>query len=554
MGRHYSTIVLAGSFLVLLAVCILLFVQHTKQPAIVGVVVPHHDLVAPVRQSYLKQVAALFQPSTIVLVAPNHFDSGSASILTSTSSWVTSVGVLEADTVLITSTEVPVNHRALDGDHSVTGLLRDLKYYFPHAKIAPFMFRRDATYDEVKILVDSLSSSCRDCLVVASVDFSHTESAVLSSLHDEFTLRALNHANVTSLYNLAEVDSPESLAFLAMWAHIKGSTNFSLFSHTNSGYMTSTQYGEVTSHIIGGYGEGLLSIPHINSGKSLTFMIGGDAMFSRDVSEMHKARPYTAITQSLGERFFWGVDASIVNLEGVFTTTDDTSLIDAFPPKLIFPQSFVHALRYARIQGVAHANNHAGDGDRSETEHIVTNHDIAYVSGNSVMTREVGELKVAFISGSQLPPLVSIISVIEAYSQRGYKTVAYVHFGSEYEEVPNESQISKAKALIDAGADLVVGSHPHVVQPVGVYNGVPIVYSLGNFLFDQNFSIEVTEGLVLGGMFTESSVELFLLPINNYLKPSLDVRDISMMTTEWDGYIHPTKQWWYRFPLTNQLE
>ena len=59
------------------------------------------------------------------------------------------------------------------------------------------------------------------------------------------------------------------------------------------------------------------------------------------------------------------------------------------------------------------------------------------------------------------------------------------HWGIEYATQPNRQQVELARRMIDAGADLVVGTHPHVVQPVEEYNGRWIAYSLGNFIFDQ---------------------------------------------------------------------
>lgn len=64
--------------------------------------------------------------------------------------------------------------------------------------------------------------------------------------------------------------------------------------------------------------------------------------------------------------------------------------------------------------------------------------------------------------------------------------IAYMHFGNEYSKSPNEDQIKIAHELIDYGADVVLGSHPHVTQGIEVYNGKPIFYSLGNFIFDQS--------------------------------------------------------------------
>ena len=64
--------------------------------------------------------------------------------------------------------------------------------------------------------------------------------------------------------------------------------------------------------------------------------------------------------------------------------------------------------------------------------------------------------------------------------------VAYLHFGNEYSTSPNEDQIKIAHELIDYGADIVIGSHPHVTQGVEMYNGKPIFYSLGNCVFDMS--------------------------------------------------------------------
>jgi poly-gamma-glutamate capsule biosynthesis protein CapA/YwtB (metallophosphatase superfamily) len=63
--------------------------------------------------------------------------------------------------------------------------------------------------------------------------------------------------------------------------------------------------------------------------------------------------------------------------------------------------------------------------------------------------------------------------------------LAVLHWGREYRETPEPEQIVAAHALIDAGADALVGHHPHVVQRVELYRGRPILYSVGNFVFDQ---------------------------------------------------------------------
>lgn len=63
--------------------------------------------------------------------------------------------------------------------------------------------------------------------------------------------------------------------------------------------------------------------------------------------------------------------------------------------------------------------------------------------------------------------------------------LVYLHWGTEYTAQPGPEQRRQARQLIDCGADAVLGAHPHVVQPAELYRGRPILYSLGNFLFDQ---------------------------------------------------------------------
>jgi poly-gamma-glutamate synthesis protein (capsule biosynthesis protein) len=102
-------------------------------------------------------------------------------------------------------------------------------------------------------------------------------------------------------------------------------------------------------------------------------------------------------------------------------------------------------------------------------------------------------------AGVSSPPLSSITAQIVDLkaSQHADLVVVSLHWGIEYEQHSTTSQQLFAHALIDAGADLVVGHHPHVAQEVERYKGKYIAYSLGNFVFDQDFSLETMRGLML---------------------------------------------------------
>ena len=85
--------------------------------------------------------------------------------------------------------------------------------------------------------------------------------------------------------------------------------------------------------------------------------------------------------------------------------------------------------------------------------------------------------------------------------------IPFMHWGWENERVSNATQQALARLMIDAGADAVIGTHPHVVQDVALYNGKPIVYSLGNFVFDGFTDEANNTGWVLTLHLSKTGVE-----------------------------------------------
>jgi poly-gamma-glutamate synthesis protein (capsule biosynthesis protein) len=94
--------------------------------------------------------------------------------------------------------------------------------------------------------------------------------------------------------------------------------------------------------------------------------------------------------------------------------------------------------------------------------------------------------------------------------------IVQMHGGTEYTHQPTTRQQEYAHAFVDAGADLVIGHHPHVIQGIEIYNNVPIFYSLGNFIFDQYFSADTQQGLAVGVIWTPQAtstvLDITLLP------------------------------------------
>jgi len=113
---------------------------------------------------------------------------------------------------------------------------------------------------------------------------------------------------------------------------------------------------------------------------------------------------------------------------------------------------------------------------------------------------------------------------IKKAKNSAHLVIVSLHFGEEYQTKATFSQKYFASLAIDFGADLVVGHHPHVIQEIEKYKGKYIIYSLGNFVFDQNFSKKTMEGLLLKVLIGGNKIKEVLpikIKINNFFQPEI---------------------------------
>jgi len=119
--------------------------------------------------------------------------------------------------------------------------------------------------------------------------------------------------------------------------------------------------------------------------------------------------------------------------------------------------------------------------------------------------------------------------------------IVFPHWGLEFQAQPTASQRRFAKRAIEAGADMILGSHSHWASAMEIINGKPVFYSMGNFVFDQNWSVETSEGIVIESTFAGSRlVSTRMLPtvILNQSQPNfVDVATdgVPIMNRVWKG-------------------
>ena len=100
-------------------------------------------------------------------------------------------------------------------------------------------------------------------------------------------------------------------------------------------------------------------------------------------------------------------------------------------------------------------------------------------------------------------------TIKEAKENADY-VIAFVHWGTEYSYELEEVQLSTGKEYLDAGADIVIGAHPHCLQGIEYYNGKPIIYSLGNFWFNDKTLDTILLNIHFYGDDTEEFIDLRL--------------------------------------------
>lgn len=214
-------------------------------------------------------------------------------------------------------------------------------------------------------------------------------------------------------------------------------------------------------------------------------------------------------------------DFTIANLECPVATTGQ-----AIPAKIFTFRAHPRVLDklVGRIDAVSVANNHSGDYGKvafEETLSLLRASHLPYFGGGKNLTEahaplwiEQKGLRIAvlgynefkprsFEAGANWPGIAwsedeQVIADIRAARAAGADIVIpFLHWGWERETTPSERQKQFARTMIDAGADAIVGGHPHVTQGADHYRGKPIIYSLGNFVFDSFDTLETRTGWLL---------------------------------------------------------
>lgn len=260
-----------------------------------------------------------------------------------------------------------------------------------------------------------------------------------------------------------------------------------------------------------------------------TMLFVGDIMLSRGINQVMERRgdwnyPFIYVAD-----FLRSADLVFGNLEGPISDKGyDTGGLYSFRAN---PLS-IQGLLFAGFDILSVANNHMFDYSSEaliDTFRNLEKNNISYVGAgddferaHKTIIKNVNGINIGFLAYTNL--LSSYVGSSDHKPNMAYPdkdqilldikntkdivdfVVLSFHWGDEYETKSNSYQQDLAYFVIDNGADLVIGHHPHVVQEVEKYKEGYIAYSLGNFIFDQNFSEDTGNGLILEVTIDESRI------------------------------------------------
>lgn len=234
-------------------------------------------------------------------------------------------------------------------------------------------------------------------------------------------------------------------------------------------------------------------------------------------------------------------DITFGNLESVLSDIgiDPTDIKSV---QLRGSETSVNGLAHAGFDIVSIANNHIlehGEKSLMKTKYLMSKNGI-YTVGVSVNKRKSREpvflVRNGICFGFLAYCLVrdktaycsvddshDIISDVKKVKNNADILIISLHWGNEYVRKPSLEQFSLAHSIIDAGSDLILGHHPHVLQGVEAYNNGIIVYSLGNFVFDM-WQREMRESMIFSCRFSKNGIvdfEIIPMYINDFYQPCM---------------------------------
>lgn len=506
--------------------------KNFEEFSIASGVVPHHLLAKEIIENFFKYISSKEKPQNIVLLGPDHFNATNLTGKTFIS--------IDPDTKEFHSLAVNNhllrklnNHNlafdsfAISRDHGITELLPFIKRYLSQSSILPIIISSKASKEDVEKLIKTINIYAgSQTIIVASVDFSHYLPPQAADFHDVKSIATLIDFKENDFENL-EVDSWQALYGARFFAKLQDKEFPNIIGQGKSSDFLKTDDFIIDSEGITSYFSVVFEKKNNQNGieneKGKTILLVGDIMLDRGVESLIKKNSVIYPFQKISQ-FLKGVDIVFANLEGPIVKEPQNFSSGSLNFNFL-PQT-TEGLSWAHFNLVSLANNHTlnrGKKGLEETKQFLKEKNIDFVGDPLKCTEDFSFKKdnIVFLAFNKTFPfncsdekIINTINSVKSLNPDSLLIVS-IHWGEEYQERNSIFQQELAHKIIEAGADVIVGHHPHVVQNIEIYKNKLIFYSLGNFVFDQYFSEDTQKGLAVGIEIYNNRIRYQLFPFKS---------------------------------------
>ena len=502
--------------------------------ALSGLTIPHHLVAAHLMAEGLR-LSAGHRYQRIILLFPDHFRALDRPFGTLRSGFDTVLGAVGTDRFsvdsLLAQRQLGLEEQcALADDHGLRALLPFVSRFHPGTAIVPIGVAARSTRADWDRLVEALAPLAgSETLILQSTDFSHYLPHYRARQHDQQTLNVLASGSLDLLAGLTQPDHRDSLGAMYVQAALQQRAHRAtpqVLASENMQQYADSAIDETTSYLTIGYMANDAAELQPQDSRASVVFFAGDTFFGREMSAVLADADATERVEAAILALTGGAPL-ILNLEGVLLP-DVPSNIDHMV--LAMPRDLaIDWLRRLNVSGASLANNHStdiGETGFAETTAALDGAGIRWfgqggrldLPGLAVVgltdIDSNATRRADLLDGAMLDNLVIEDGTVPV--------VAFVHWGREYVTVPRPRERYLAEEMRRRGVAAIIGAHAHRASgAIDVVGGdTALLYSLGNFLFDQR-SDKSSGALAKVTIFPQGTIHVRRIGIPNLFELAL---------------------------------
>jgi len=486
--------------------------------AVTGLTLPHHRVASDLIAAGMLTAAGGSRPERIVMLTPDHFKRSTRAFATTARDFDTVLGRVPADrkaAAALLQSPLVADSLLFEREHGLGELLPYVARLFPGVPVLPVAVRIGATRAQWDAMVELLKPwVTARTLIIQSTDFSHYLPRKQAVRRDQQMLNVIAAGDLDAMARARQPDHIDSRGSQYIQMRLQalhfGATPI-VFGNYNSADRGATGDHDTTSYVAQVYAPAARDrVVHPVSAQTLC--VAGDTFFGRHVAVALRDE---AVRQRVADQLRRRLNGCplLLNLEGVLS--DDGR--GAHAMQLAMPaDETLRWLRELGVVAVSVANNHSRDrGDDAYAAMVARLREAGLQVLESGQPQRVGPLRVAAWTDLDNSPEPRRDLIRLPLSSADVPDLAFMHWGREFVTTPGQRERALANSLHAAGVPMVVGAHPHrASRRIELLGGLDtvMVYSLGNFVFDQR-APRATGAVLQISRFEQGTRALRLIPL-----------------------------------------